>query len=359
MHRSIGFVIAVVPVWVPLVASGAPPLKPAELPVAARIETTLSTAADQIRQFAFDGDSDTFFGSEQSPCSTDHFTLVFDEPVAVKSIAVATGRPDGSDSLDAGTLEVSGDGKTFRALAKFAEGTAGAEPDGRKIQAVRVQPGEDMKHALAIRELTIVSEPAVAIFKYPVEIIVDVADAPEMKEWAENAARTCERAYPMINEELKSEGFKPRHMFTMSLKSDYSGIAAASGARITGSVKYFKEHPDDVGAMIHETVHIVQRYRSRNNPSWLVEGVSDYVRFFKYEPGNLGPINPDRAHYNRSYRVTAAFLAYLTAKYDKQIVLKLNKAMREGEYKEEIFKDLTGKTVQELDEEWRATLREQ
>jgi hypothetical protein len=30
--------------------------------------------------------------------------------------------------------------------------------------------------------------------------------------------------------------------------------------------------------------------------------------------------------------------------------------MREGEYKEEAFKTLTGKTVQELDKEWRASL---
>jgi hypothetical protein len=82
-----------------------------------------------------------------------------------------------------------------------------------------------------------------------------------------------------------------------------------------------------------------------------------YIRFFKYEPGKLGPIDADRAHYDRSYRVSAAFLAYLTERYDSQMVRKLNAMMRQGEYKEEVFKQLTGKTVQELDEEWRATLR--
>ena len=49
-------------------------------------------------------------------------------------------------------------------------------------------------------------------------------------------------------------------------------------------------------------------------------------------------------------------MAYLTDKYDKQIVGKLNKRMREGEYKSEIFKKLTGKTLEQLGEEWRATL---
>jgi hypothetical protein len=84
--------------------------------------------------------------------------------------------------------------------------------------------------------------------------------------------------------------------------------------------------------------------------------MADYVRFFKFEPGKLGRIDPDGAHYNDSYRVTAAFLAYLAEKYDKEIVLKLNKILREGHYKAEVFEELTGKTVEQLDEEWRASL---
>ncbi|HEV3120878.1 MAG TPA: basic secretory protein-like protein, partial [Isosphaeraceae bacterium] len=189
----------------------------------------------------------------------------------------------------------------------------------------------------------------------PVEFIVDVTDAPEMREWAESVARICARAYPMINEELKSNGFKARHVITMRLSSDYTGVAAASGGHITGSVKFFKEHPDDVGAFVHETAHIVQAYRG-NNPSWLTEGIADYVRFFKFEPGKLGPIDPERAHYNQSYRVSAAFLAYLTDNYDKRTVLKLNTILREGQYKAEAFEQLTGKTLEQLDEEWRASL---
>ena len=68
--------------------------------------------------------------------------------------------------------------------------------------------------------------------------------------------------------------------------------------------------PKDVGAMVHETVHCVQLYRGRGNPGWLVEGVADYVRFFKYEGGNIGiKLTPERAKYDASYRVTAAFHA--------------------------------------------------
>jgi hypothetical protein len=338
-------------------AAGEPAPAPDAPPLAAKIETTLGTAAGQIRQFAFDGDEDTFFASSQRPGKDDHFTLLLDAAVPAKSIAVSTGRADGSDRLESGTLEVSVDGKTFDDLANFADGAARGKPNAPKIRAVRIRPQRDHDHALAIREISIDSEPAVTRFRFPVEFTVDTTDAPEMRDWAEKTARICERAWPMLNEELRSDGFRPPQRVSMTLKSRYRGVAATSGDRIVGSVQFFKDHPDDVGAMVHEAAHVVQNYRNGSNPGWLVEGVADYVRFFKFEPGNLGPIDPDQAHYNGSYRVTAAFLAYLVEKYDKEIVLKLNRQMRDGEYKDEAFKELTGKPLDELDEEWRATLK--
>jgi basic secretory peptidase family protein len=94
-----------------------------------------------------------------------------------------------------------------------------------------------------------------------------------------------------------------------------------------------------------------------NNPGWLIEGVADYERFFKYEPGKAGPVDPDKAHYDGSYRVTATFLDYVSEKYDKELVRKLNAHMRAGDYSDNLFKDLTGKTLKDLDGEWRESLR--
>ncbi|HWB13832.1 MAG TPA: basic secretory protein-like protein [Pirellulales bacterium] len=325
-------------------------------PVFATIEASLATEGDQIRQLAFDGDADTMFVSAGNVGQDDHFTLALDKPVKLRSLTVTTGRADGSDGLKSGTVQVSDDGQAFERLASFAEGVAESKDSQRQVLAIRIAPGADSPHPLVIRELTLDSEPPVAIFQYPVEFIVDVSDAPEMKEWAEKAAATCQRAYPMINEELKADGYKPPRLVAMDLKSDYQGVAATGGNHIVGSVKFFKEHPDDVGAMVHETAHVVQNYRGRRNPGWLVEGVADYVRFFKFEPGNLGLIDARRAHYDGSYRVSAAFLAFLVEKYDKEIVRKLNQLLRAGEYREGTFKELTGKSLDELDDEWRATL---
>jgi hypothetical protein len=331
--------------------------------VLAVVESTLKTDGDHIRQFVLDGDSQTYFASDGNPTASDSLTVVLDKPVSVKSIDVVTGRPNGDDKLEAGKLEVSPDGKAFEEISsKSSDGAINADVGGRQVKAIRIGPKEDLKHPLVIREITIDSTPAVATFRYPVEVVVDVSDAPDMKEWADKCARICERAYPMINQELASDGFKPAHLIRMSFKNDYQGVAATGGTRITGSVKYFKDHPQDFGAMVHETAHVVQAYRGarggNRNPGWLVEGIADYVRFYKYEPGKIGPLrNPDRLRYNQAYRTTARFLNYVTEKYDKELVKKLNAAMRQGKYSDDLFKDYTGKTVTELDDEWRASMK--
>lgn len=351
MRRSVQLFLSVSLLFVPN-----PACAQSEATVAAVVETTLKTAPGQIRQFAFDGNPDSYYASADNAGRSDHFTLVFDVPVALKSVSVTTGRPKGGDALEGGILEASADGKTFAEITKFAKGVANAKPGDQTVKALRVRPTSALQHPLVIREFVVDSEPRVVVFKYPVEFIVDVSDAPEMKEWAEKVARICERNYTMINDELHSEGFKPRTVVNMTLKSDYKGVAAAGGGKITGSVKYFKARPDDIGAMIHETVHIVQSYRTRNAPGWLVEGIADYVRFFKYEPGKIGKIAND-PHYNNSYRTSAAFLNFVAEKYDKELVRKVNRALREGEYREEIWRTLTKKTLKELDEDWRESLK--
>jgi hypothetical protein len=112
-------------------------------------------------------------------------------------------------------------------------------------------------------------------------------------------------------------------------------------------------------------VHVVQGYgRVRRDdpnatrmPGWLVEGIADYIRWFLYEPQTKGAEittrNLGRAKYDASYRITGNFLNWVTTKYDLNIVQKLNAAGRAGKYREDLWKEATGKTVQELGNEWK------
>src|SRR5690348_5311720 len=133
MPRSHRFLLAILLLGVPAAARAEPtPARPA---VAPTIDTTLATADGQIRQFAFDGDPDTYFASAPNAGTADHFTLVFDDPVAVRSLAVTTGRPGGGDALDAGALEVSADSQKFEPLARFAGTVALGVPVGTPLKA--------------------------------------------------------------------------------------------------------------------------------------------------------------------------------------------------------------------------------
>ncbi len=264
----------------------------------ARIETTLETEGDQIRQYAFDGDRSTCFVSKTNPKTSDEFTLVFNKLIPMNRIAVFTGDLDRSSGvLKEGSLEISADAKSFHQPkgGLLENGSAAVLLGGERVVAVRIKVLAGMDHPLAIREIEIESDQALPVFRHPVEFKIDVSDAPEMGDWAGNVARECENAYPWICDYLATPGFKPPRVVQMTLSKKYNGVAAASGNRITGSVDYFTKRPSDVGAMIHETVHVVQQYRGRRNPSWLVEGTADYLRFFIYEPDKLGPINAQRA----------------------------------------------------------------
>ncbi len=188
------------------------------------------------------------------------------------------------------------------------------------------------------------------------EITIDTTQVPELKEWVDKLRPEVEKWYPRIVQYLPSEGYVAPKKFTITFKN-MDGVAYTSGTDVVCAAAWFKAHPDDQGAVIHELVHVVQQYRSRRNPGWLVEGVADYLRWFKYEPVTKRPHpNPATAKYTDSYRTTASFLEFVATKYDHEIVVRMSEAMREGRYTPELWKEYTDKTADELGAEWLTTL---
>ncbi len=190
----------------------------------------------------------------------------------------------------------------------------------------------------------------------PVEVEIDVTDAPDATAWGEKAKGVVQTWYPKVAAMLATEGYTPAKKIKLVFKKSVRVPAFASGNTITISNDWITKHPDDLGMVVHELTHVIQHYpRSKVNNGWVVEGLADYIRFFKYEPGpSIGRFNPDKAKYTDSYRTTARFLAWIEKTHDKAIVAKLNEACRLGKYKPEIFKDATGKTVDELWDEFIA-----
>lgn len=231
-------------------------------------------------------------------------------------------------------------------LAGVVEARAADEPAGRASPAA--------------------TAPATAPAGYVIDI--DTSETPELNEWAETKLRpVLEAWYPIIVKTFPSEGYTAPKKMTVVFRAKMDGVANTSrGTLITCAAPWFSKNLEGeaVGAVVHELVHVVQQYgygRTRGgtrNPTWLVEGVADYLRWFKYEPPAKRPHpNPARAKYTDSYRVTAAFLEYCAAVHDHEIVVKLNAAMREGRYTPELWKDYTGKTVDELWDQYIETLK--
>ncbi|MHB8636262.1 MAG: basic secretory protein-like protein [Fimbriimonadaceae bacterium] len=196
-------------------------------------------------------------------------------------------------------------------------------------------------------------------------LVVDAATKQKLEELAKTYQQVAIDNYPLIIKTLHLEG-KPAPTKTVRivLTYAYGGVAATSGTpqgpRIEVSARYALAHPDDVGLIVHEMVHVVQSYKHYNDadvPGWLVEGIADYVRWFFYEPLSQRP-HPTAAQADarKSYRITAAFLFWVSNRYDADLVPKLNAALQANTYTEGLFKDLTGKTLDELNAEWKASL---
>lgn len=93
----------------------------------------------------------------------------------------------------------------------------------------------------------------------PVQIIVDIAEPPQAKAWAEKAKALCEKWYPIIADYLRTEGDTPPQTVKLVFKKKMGGVAGTSGATILISARWITDHADDIGLVIHELTHVVQR----------------------------------------------------------------------------------------------------
>ncbi|HTJ00262.1 MAG TPA: basic secretory protein-like protein [Dongiaceae bacterium] len=202
------------------------------------------------------------------------------------------------------------------------------------------------------------------------EIAIDTSAAPDLSDWAQHKlAPALAGFFPEIVKILNCDGYVPPKRFTVTIKP-MPGVANTSGTRVTASSDWLRGELDKegVGALIHEEVHVVQLYHqnrrgARHIPDWLIEGIPDYIRWYKYEPQSHGADisrrGLARARYDGMYRISANFLNYVSEKYDTNLVTKVNATMHDGTYSSDIWTKLTGKDLEALNTEWKAALEKE
>jgi hypothetical protein len=185
----------------------------------------------------------------------------------------------------------------------------------------------------------------------------DTKQLENLAKFTKEAQRLAKDEYPKTADVL---GIPRSSLPNAKVIIDFNatGVAATTGTTIRVAAKYASAHPDDTGLVVHELCHVAQHY-PKYDPVWLVEGIADYVRWFAFEPLDKRPkITKAKANARASYRTTGAFLDWTLRTYDKNIVKELNKSLVDSTYTEDLWKTLTKHTLDELNEEWKASLPE-
>jgi len=200
------------------------------------------------------------------------------------------------------------------------------------------------------------------------QVTLDLSETPDLVDPVhQKLVPVIQEWYPKLVAMLPSEGYEAPRKFSIAFKKDMAGVADTAGTRIRVAAKWYRGNlkGESVGSVLHEMVHVVQQYgggrrKGGHVPGWLTEGLTDYVRFYKFEPQNHGAEISKRgfasAKYDGSYRVTANFLNYLSEKYDKDLVPELNAIIRSGDYNDDTWTKLAGHRLPDLGREWKQAL---
>lgn len=185
--------------------------------------------------------------------------------------------------------------------------------------------------------------------------VADASRVPDLQPWARAAEALCTLWYPRVVEILGLADDNPPTAAPIVFEAAMDGIAYTSGTEIHIAAEWVRARPHDFGMVVHELTHVVQRYPGYGDAGWLVEGIADYVRHRHFEPMLGTPrVDAAHAHYTDGYRTTAAFLIHLERDHGRDVVPRLHAALRRGEYREEIFRRLTGRDVGRLWAEFAA-----
>ncbi|MGD0536388.1 MAG: alpha-L-fucosidase [Verrucomicrobiota bacterium] len=321
----------------------------ADLAQAAKV--TASNTRGGAKEFApanvLDGDRRSYWSTDDS-VTTPELVLDLGRPVTFSVVSLREFLPLGQ-RVERFALDQWQDG----GWKEFAHGTS---IGNRRL--VRGDPVTTEKMRLritqapvcpAIAEVGLFAEPADETPKF--SVTVDYSKAPECEAFARKAQALCTDWYPKVNAILNGPS-QPLPYSTVELEfAPMDGVAATGGNHIEVSAEWVtKKAPDDYGMVIHEMTHIVQDYHGKG-AGWLTEGIADYIRDFRFEPGKRAHrINPEKNSYRQGYGVAAAFLDWLERTKHPGIVGALSRATRAGTYRPALFKECCG---EDLDALWK------
>ncbi|XP_078161394.1 uncharacterized protein LOC144556816 [Carex rostrata] len=146
-------------------------------------------------------------------------------------------------------------------------------------------------------------------------------------------------------------------LVTLSIESLNGNPAYTDTNEIHFSAEYIADYSGDVktefdGVIYHEMTHVWQWNGQGNAPSWIIEGIADFVRLKANYASSNWPKPGEGNSWTDSYAVTAHFLDYCNGLMSG-FVAQMNAKMKDG-YSDDFFVQLLGKTVDQLWSDYKA-----
>lgn len=192
----------------------------------------------------------------------------------------------------------------------------------------------------------------------PLAIEVDVHGWSGLDDWTDELKPKLAGWWRDINRALGATVCDPRKTIRLEFyKISPDNIAAAArGDRVLINAPYVlanRGNPDMFRMIAHELVHVAQAYPEGAGPTWLNEGIADYVRYYVLFPEDAGrAFDPGREDWREGYSPAGGLLAWAELKWPGAVAA-VNSAMRKGEPGELALAAATGMTPDAL---WKAYL---
>lgn len=334
------------------------------------LSTTIKSSEAKVEphplSHLIDGDASTYYWSGSELEKGETVTMTMNAPVPLgKRLKVTTGfglknKEDG-DHLESAVLEASQDqGQSWKEVAKFHAGKAEVITSFLS-RHYRVRVTERIPHWVAFRHLE-VSDQALtqktvkgtAVLngkKIPLSITTDLEGFDSLKPRFDEMAKLYFEVWPKLVTWLGVPADQIPRDVDIFLVHSLPHPAHAMGHTMTIDSRHLLNHPKDTaGVFVHELGHIVQHY-SKYEPGWFVEGSADYVRYRQFPNGKWAN-DRRRTMTNKKpkgyYWDSASFLLWMEDTYKRPVVALVSRAIHDGIYRDDLFKELTGKSLEEL-----------
>jgi len=342
----------------------------------AKVTTNIKSSKDQRTKDKglaniIDKDPSSYYWTGAQVRKGHFIRFQFKHPIPIgKTLKIYTGMAiknnENGDMLNNADLQSSRDGgKSWQTISTFHAGNAEVKTTHHTghyrilITKSSARWGAIRHLSISDRALTQKTVRGTAKFgskTYSLSVTTDLdgfpgADDPELAKSFAAMAKLYFESWPKIVKWLGADPDKTHRDIIISFVSTLTHPAHAGGRTMTMNTKHLLGQPHDIqGVFIHELSHIIQAYKG-NSPSWFTEGSADYIRY-RYYPDRRWA-NSARARMNNEqplglYWNSACFLLWMEDTYQKPITATISKAIVERKYNNALYKEMTGKTLDEL-----------